>query len=131
MNENMYTTSVQQRSRNTISMERDTLFRMAKRYAGEADFCLCGDDNVGFTLSRWFEGDNGAGESLTFFEGLTLEVAIAICAGVYVPAWVSVDYFMNTAKSEGAFLCEGDHGDGCSDAGCVSDDRDVNAGLEA
>jgi hypothetical protein len=80
-----------------------------------------------FTRSRWFEGDNGAGESLTFFEGLTLEVAIAICAGVYGPAWASVDYFLNTAKSEGAFLCEGDSGD----AEFVSDDRDVNAGLEA
>jgi hypothetical protein len=104
---------------------------MTKSYAREANFCLCGDDSVGFTLSRWFEGDNGACESLTFFEGLTLEVAIAICAGVYGPAWASVDYFLNTAKSEGAFLCEGDSGDGSGDAEFVSDDRDVNAGLEA
>jgi hypothetical protein len=49
--ENSSTTLIPQRSRNAVALDRDTLFRMTKSYAREANFCLCGDHSVGFAQS--------------------------------------------------------------------------------
>jgi hypothetical protein len=49
--ENTSTTLIPQRSRNAVALDRDTLFRMTKSYAREANFCLCGDHSVGFAQS--------------------------------------------------------------------------------
>jgi hypothetical protein len=106
----MKETSDQERSIDTVSIDRKTLAKIADSYALRAGFLLSDSVNdVGFTLTRLVGFDGADPVYFTFFDGLTLETVIAICDGAQTETWTSLDNFLLKLREEGRFPTEDDY----------------------